>query len=150
MASFKNILLTTDFSPNAEVAVPIAAELARKFGGTIRLLYVFEDTALVTGMPGEPVMSLDWVNAARIEREARLSMLAEKIQKNESVTCVPCLREGLGAAEILKAAKDLQSDCIVIATHGRTGFSHFLFGSVAERVVRMSTCPVMTVRPKLS
>ena len=150
MPAFKNILLTTDFSPNADVAISAAAELARKFGGTIRLLYVFEDTALVSGLPGEPAMSMDWVNAARIEREARLATLAEKIQKSEDVECVPCLREGLGAAEILKAAKDLHSDCIVIATHGRTGFSHFLFGSVAERVVRMAACPVLTVRPKVS
>lgn len=150
MAFFKNVLLTTDFSPNAEAAIPVAAELARKFGGTIRLLYVFEDTALVTGLPGEPVMTLDWVNTARIERESRLGTLAEKIRHTEGVECVPCLREGLGAAEILKAAKELQSDCIVIATHGRTGFSHFLFGSVAEKVVRMSPCPVLTVRPKQS
>jgi nucleotide-binding universal stress UspA family protein len=134
-------------SPNADVATAYAAELAHKFEGSIRLLYVFEDTALVTGLPGEPVMTMDWVASARTEREARLTVLAGKIAKEHSVPCTPCLREGMGAQEILRAAKDLQADCIVIATHGRTGFSHFLFGSVAERVVRLAECPVLTVRP---
>jgi nucleotide-binding universal stress UspA family protein len=150
MSTFKNVLLTTDFSASADAAIPYAADLARKFGGTIRLLYVFEDSALITGLPGEPVMTMDWVASARTEREARLALLAEKIRKDESVECVPCLREGMGAAEIVKAAKELKSDCIVIATHGRTGFSHLMFGSVAEKVVRLSHCPVLTIRPKLA
>ena len=148
MAQFKNILLTTDFSPNADAATGYAAELARKFGGAIQLLYVFEDSALVSGLPDEPVITLDWVETARAERETKLAQAADKIAQTWGVQCIACLREGLGAAEILRAAKDLQSDCIVIATHGRTGFSHFLFGSVAERVVRLAHCPVLTIRPK--
>ncbi len=148
MASFKNILLTTDFSPSSDAAIGYAAELAKKFGGTIHLLNVFEDSALVSGLPDEPVITLDWVEEARVEREKKLAQAADRIKQAWAVECTPCLREGLGAAEILRAAKDLNSDCIVIATHGRTGFSHLLFGSVAERVVRLAHCPVLTIRPK--
>jgi nucleotide-binding universal stress UspA family protein len=57
-------------------------------------------------------------------------------------------KEGVPFLEILKAAGEMQADLIVLGTHGRTGLAHVLLGSVAERVVRRSACPVLTVRPK--
>jgi universal stress protein A len=56
-------------------------------------------------------------------------------------------RSGEPAAGILMAQADISADLIVMATHGRTGISHFFVGSVAERVVRESGCPVLTIRP---
>ena len=50
--------------------------------------------------------------------------------------------------KIIEAAKDKDADMIVMATHGRTGLSHALMGSVAEKVVRQAPCPVLTIRPK--
>ena len=58
------------------------------------------------------------------------------------------LRRGVVATEIIAAAKEIDADVVVIATHGRTGFRHLIFGSVAERVVRECPCPVLSVREK--
>ncbi len=58
------------------------------------------------------------------------------------------LRIGNPAEEIIKAEHDYGADLVVMATHGRTGVAHLVLGSVAERVVRESTCPVLTIRPK--
>jgi nucleotide-binding universal stress UspA family protein len=55
---------------------------------------------------------------------------------------------GPAAEKIIEAAKEKSADLIVVATHGRTGFSHALMGSVAEKVVRQAPCPVLTIRPK--
>ena len=148
MPQLKTILLTTDFSENAQASVPYAVELARKFGGSIRLVYVFEESNLAVGMPGEGAIVYDWINAARIERKVRLIALAEEFAKAERLDVAPIFLEGTAATEILNAAKTNQADCIVIATHGRTGLSHFVSGSVAERVVRLSPCPVLTIRPE--
>jgi nucleotide-binding universal stress UspA family protein len=57
-------------------------------------------------------------------------------------------REGPPFLEILKAAEEISAHLIILGTHGRTGLPHILMGSVAERVVRKSSCPVMTIRPK--
>ena len=58
------------------------------------------------------------------------------------------MRHGHAATEIVKAARELNADLIVMSTHGRTGMKHVLLGSVTEKVVRMSPCPVLTVRPE--
>jgi len=147
MITFKSILLTTDFSAYADAAIPYAGELARDFHGRIRLLHVFDDTPLAAGFTGDIYVPFDWIDAARKERRARLQILAEKISLDEKVEVQPCMREGSAKQGILDEAKECQADCIVIATHGRTGIPHFLFGSVAEQVVRLSPCPVMTIRP---
>jgi nucleotide-binding universal stress UspA family protein len=55
---------------------------------------------------------------------------------------------GIPFVEIIRAAKEKKTDLIVMATHGRSGLSHILFGSVAEKVVRKSTCPVLSIRPR--
>ena len=148
MVQLKTILLTTDFSENAGAAVPYAIELARKFSGCINLVHVFEDSNIAVKLPGEGAIALDWLSAVRIERKVRLTALAEEIAKTEKVDVVPIFLQGTAASEILNAAKANHADCVVIATHGRTGFAHFLFGSIAERVVQLSPCPVLTVRPK--
>lgn len=147
MITFNTILLTTDFSAYADAAIPYAGELARDFRGQIRLLHVFDDTPLAAGFTGDVYVPFDWIDAARKERRARLSVLAEKISLDEKIEVQPCMREGNAKQGILDEAKECHADCIVIATHGRTGIPHFLFGSVAEQVVCLSTCPVMTVRP---
>ena len=148
MLQLKTIFLTTDFSDNSQAAVPYAAELARKFGCKIQLAYVCEDSDVTIRMPGEGHIPFDWINAIRIERKLRLTLLAGEIARTEHVEVLPLYLEGHAASEILNAAKTHHADCIVIATHGRTGLSHFVYGSVAERVVQHSACPVLTVRPE--
>ncbi|HLX61541.1 MAG TPA: universal stress protein [Planctomycetota bacterium] len=151
MIEFKNILLTTDLSSNSEAARPYAVALAKKYGATLHLLHVFEDAGYYhdAGM-GEnvPFAPLEWIENAQLERKKRLDALAASIEKEDGVKSDDVMRIGLAAREIIAHAQETKADCIVIATHGHTGLAHFIFGSVAEKVVRTSPCPVMTVRPK--
>jgi universal stress protein A len=145
---FKKIVLTTDLSENAEAAVPYAVQLAKISRGTIYLLSVVEDMVYY-GNPAatEGVFPVEWMVANRRDREVRLKTKAEELSKKEGLKVVDVLRQGHAANEIINFAKDEHADCVVISTHGHTGLSHFIFGSVAERVVRMCDCPVLSVRP---
>jgi len=151
MVTFKNIILSTDLSENAQAAAPFAVELARASGGTIHLLHVVEDVFYYSSMGIEGVMAQDpALLLAEISetRTAQLREAAASLPVTEHVRVIPVLKQGQAANEIVKYAREIKADCIVIATHGRTGFSHFIFGSVAEKVVRHSCCPVLSVRPQ--
>lgn len=150
MTAFKSILLTSDLSENADAAAPYALELAHRFGGSISLVHIFEDAAFYAAAAASEGMMVDpseWITSSLRDREKKLAAIAKKLAEQGGVAVTPVLRQGHAATEIVKAAKELNSDCVVIATHGRTGLSHLVFGSVAERVVRLSPCPVLSVRP---
>jgi universal stress protein A len=147
MITIRRILAPTDFSDNSTRAVRFAAELAEKFGAELVFLHVVQDLALVLPdavMP-TPVATPnldDMIAAAKTgiaNLVARLSLggLNPKAE----------VRVGSPAAEIVAAASDLKADLLCVSTHGRTGLAHFLLGSVAEKIVRYSPCPVLTVRP---
>jgi len=151
MPEYKKIILTTDLSPSADAATPHALELARRYGGTLYLVHVLVDPVYFATAPGgEPIMATlpqGWLEKTHEDHSRRLKEKADELSAKENVTVLPVLRFGHAAGEILAVAKEENADCIVIATHGRTGIAHFLFGSTTERVVRASTCPVLTVRP---
>jgi nucleotide-binding universal stress UspA family protein len=146
MIQFKTILVTTDLSENANAAIPYAVALARAFGAKIRLLLVLEDNLYI---PVDSAMlpPVQWMIHEHTEMEERLAKLAKELSAREGLAVETVVLHGQPHTEIIKQAQDHQADCIVMATHGRTGFSHLAFGSVAERVVRSSLCPVFTVRP---
>jgi len=147
---FKNIVLTTDFSENANAATPYAIELARKFDGSITLLSVFEDPSVVTGLSdGLIIGASEWVREAHNLHTKQLNELAESLSASEKIKVVATILRGNPVAKIIEFAEKHGTDCIVIATHGRTGLSHAVHGSVSERVVRMSPCPVLSVRPAI-
>lgn len=79
--------------------------------------------------------------------ENNLRVWADSMETT-GVTTKTMLRNGLAAHEIVEAAKELDADLIIIATHGYTGWKHFCIGSTAERVVRAAPCPVLVVREK--
>jgi nucleotide-binding universal stress UspA family protein len=143
MATFNNILVPTDFSTHADHALKVALQLVKDFGASITLLYAYENPALV--YPGFAIAPLDLLtpieNAARAELEHALTELQKDVPGAKAV-----LRRGYPSEEILHAAQELNIDLIVMGTHGRRGLSHALLGSVAERVVRASPVPVLTVR----
>jgi len=148
MVSFKTIVLTTDLSDNADAAVPYAVELAKKWGGEIRLVHVVEDAVYYANPAAtEGMVPVEWMVANRKSREMQLKDLAAKLASKENIAVKDVLLQGHAANVIVDYAKMENADCIVIATHGRTGLSHFLFGSVAERVVRLSLIPVLSIRP---
>jgi nucleotide-binding universal stress UspA family protein len=149
MPRFKSIVLTTDLSENADAAAPYALELAAKYGGTIHLVHVFEDI-LYSGVLADEAMGYSatvWVEEAEKVRKNHLNIMASSMSAPENARVVPHYLRGNPTAEVLKFAKMNSADCIVMSTHGRTGFSHLLFGSVAEKIVRTSPCPVLTIKP---
>ena len=152
MPQFKTILLTTDLSENARAAAPYALDLASKYGGTVHLVHVFEDL-MYTGVMVDGNMGYDptpFLEQAEKDKKAQLTALAASLSATApaGVRVLPVYIKGNANAEVLKYAAAQQADCIVMATHGRTGFSHLLFGSVAEKIVRTSPCPVLTIKPE--
>jgi nucleotide-binding universal stress UspA family protein len=146
MREFKKILFATDFSEISEYAFDYALTLAEKFGSRLIIIHVINEPVDLRGFY-VPHISFD-----SIEREIASS--AEKMmdkfcgQKLKSfANFEKCTVSGIPYEEVLRKAEAEQVDLIVLGTHGRAGIDHFLFGSTAERVVRRSSCPVMTVRP---
>ena len=145
MILIKNVLVATDFSEPSEAALNYGRELARTFTATLHVLHVADNVTFQYGVEGYstllPEMQADVEEAARrqldrlITEEDRTALRA----KPAIVTAGP------KAAAIVDYASAHQIDLIVMGTHGRGGISHVLIGSVAERVVRTATCPVLTV-----
>ena len=141
------ILVPIDFSDASLDALGYASDLAARGGETLHLLYVVDRAPCVAGPEGEYV-------AARIDRlieedgvkaRTQLETLAEDLRR-QGFTVTVSSREGSAAAEILKAAVELDAGLIAMGTHGRTGLRHLLLGSVAESVMRKAACPVLTLR----
>ena len=148
MKDVKNILVPVDFSECSRHALTYAAELAGRFGAKLDLLHVWDvppyipPEALV-GIPGSDSRSLGQLarDHAREEMDKLIAEHAGTLPLGEAL-----LQSGDPARTIVDVAERRASDLIVIGTHGRTGLSHLLLGSVAEKVVRRATCPVLTVR----
>lgn len=144
MASFQRILLATDFSETSRYAVEYAILLAKTFGAALHVLHVMESEILampdgVTYLPPDYFEELEKQSADRLEK-----VIDSEERKRLTVSLI--LRKGSPFLEIIRYARDQQMDLIVLGTHGRGALAHVLLGSVAEKVVRKSTCPVLTIR----
>ncbi len=137
---FKKILCPVDFDPNSAAALDFAARLAREYHGALYLLHVVKLPFEPSEQPVEAFLP-EWQRDARV----RLEKFAAK-HLSDGVKYQASLKRGDPASAILEAARELRPDLIVVATHGRTGLGHAFLGSVAERVVRESSVPVLTVR----
>lgn len=136
------ILVPTDFSPCSREALTYAAALAKRFKAKIVLFHVIETWSYAM------TESLQWTDLyANLTTvvEPLLDGLVQEVREG-GVAAAGAFTQGVSYDEIVKKARDERADLIVIGTHGRRGMGHFLMGSVAERVVRMSPCPVLTVR----
>jgi nucleotide-binding universal stress UspA family protein len=146
MIPFKKILVPTDFSDPSYEALKLANELALHFGSE---LYVIHVVPLVPGTPSttDPVA----FNVPLYQQGLQMSykdLLNEVIEKwvSKELWVRPMTLQGNAAHEIVRIADDEDIDLIVISTHGETGLGHLIFGSVAEKVVRLAPCPVLTTR----
>jgi universal stress protein A len=135
----RHILTPTDFSAPANQAVTAAFELAQTFEAKLSLLHVIEVPAYAIEV-ALPLESLE-----RDARHALALLLPEAGAAHVDVTRL--VNMGVPYQNIVETATAEQVDLIVMATHGRTGLSNLVLGSVAERVVRMAPCPVLTIRP---
>ena len=141
--AFKQILVPTDFSAGSRLAVDYALELARRLGASVHLLHVVEDPN-VAGLFTEA-----YVDMALIRKERRCDA-RHRMNGLLSQLHAPRITDEIASGEVAQTiagiAADRGADVIVMGTHGRTGLKHLLIGSVAERVVRMSPHPVLTIR----
>ncbi|MDX2169941.1 MAG: universal stress protein [Deltaproteobacteria bacterium] len=142
----KRILVPVDFSDASSLAVTHAVELAGRLGAELILLHVVEPVYYpvagdLYGLDPEFGNVYD-----AVERTARqqLAKLTTRVRARHAATR-ELLVLGTAYRSIVAQAKRLRADLIVMSTHGRSGLSHALLGSVAERVVRLAPCPVLTV-----
>lgn len=144
--TFANILLPTDFSDCARPAYGLAVQIAERFGSKLFLLHVVQDFALLVP---DAVLFAATPNAALDSLIAGANTQLDQIvsrERLERFTPTLQVRVGSPAVEIVEYAKEINAGLIVIGTHGRTGLQHLLLGSVADRVVHVAPCPVLTVR----
>ncbi|MEJ2471553.1 MAG: universal stress protein [Desulfuromonadales bacterium] len=142
---FKNILFATDFSEGSDYAFQAALSIARKYSGTLNIIHVINEPVDLRGFY-VPHISFDKLEE---EIEQGAEKLMEKFCRKhlqDFSQYATFVLPGIPADEIIKKAQELKTDLIVMGTHGRTGLDHVLFGSTAEKVVRKSPVPVMTIR----
>lgn len=139
MLPIHTILHPTDFSPRSQHAYWLSCALARDHGARIILAHVMPPPIVVYGNGIVPPMPED--NRALQERNLK-TLQTETAGIPTEVRLV----EGDPVAEIVRLAKETGSELIVMGTHGWTGLSRLLMGSVAEGVVRTATCPVLTIK----
>jgi len=142
---WKTILAPTDFSEASRAGLLLARDIAREGGGRLVVLHVVVD-ALPALLP----------DVAGFRYDEIVDALAERAKENLPNFLGPADREGLdvefrvvfGAphAEIIRAAKEIPAELIVIATHGRGAALNLLLGSITESVVHRAPCPVLVVR----
>jgi nucleotide-binding universal stress UspA family protein len=146
MIEIRNILHPTDFSPLSLHALRYAEFLAERTSATLHCFHVVADARqyyLADEMVlGTIDLQLDKLVAQATERMKEF--VSEHLKNAERVEWE--IRAGQPFVEIIRQAKSKDADLLVMGTHGRTGISHMLMGSVAEKVVRKSPCPVLTVR----
>lgn len=142
MATFKHILVPTDFGEAAQCALDVAIMLGSRFDSKLTLVHAYE--LPVSGYAdGLYWPADDLMRVAQETLDAALAKAKERFPKAEAV-----LVYGRPWAECLEVAKSRGADLIVVGTHGRHGLSRVLLGSVAEKLVRLSPIPVMTVSGK--
>lgn len=143
----KKILLPTDFSDHSATATKYACELATRFDAELHLLHALEVHASSTPAFFMGLALPSYIHESKVAAEKAMTGVLDS-QWSADRTVVHAIVEGSPKVEIIQYARKHDIDLIVLATHGRTGLSHVIMGSVAESVVRTAECPVLTVRPE--
>ena len=138
------ILVPIDFSRDADAACSYASALAAAFDASLHLLHVVEDP-LAAGVWSSEIYTSEIAGLQiNLVRDAEQRLRGYASGKAGEITTE--VRTGNVARVVLEFAKEKAIDLIVMGTHGRTGLAHAVMGSVAERVVRLAPCPVLTLR----
>ncbi len=143
MISLKKILCPIDHSDCSKEALKYAVSFAMKDEAKLLLLHIIDIRSFNEGLDA---MSTQIPNEETLEqlRVKLLDCIPEEIRDDMDVEAL--VIQGIPFAEIIGTAKEKEIDMIVIGSHGRTGISHMMLGSVSEKVVRKAPCPVLTVR----
>jgi nucleotide-binding universal stress UspA family protein len=146
MSRIRRILVATDFSKTSAKALKSAIDLAKASRATLTFVHAH--------VPFAPLVPEQYIEAGTWDRidtetqrwaERQLAKLAERARKS-GVRASSMLVIGDPSGQIVRTARSLRADLIVVGTHGRQGLTKFFLGSVAERVIATAVCPVMTIR----
>lgn len=144
---FRNVLVPVDRSPFAETAIPYAASVARSHGGSLHIAMVHAisvpDAMRAVTLPADGSLDRD----IRFEEERYLEDLATRVSGEYGVQATTALLDGTIAASLESYAQEHELDLVVLSTHGRSGLERAWLGSVADRLVRTLTVPLLLVRP---
>lgn len=144
---YKKVLFCTDFSENSDLAFSYAFGISRRDGGALYIMHVMPYPNNYPHYIEGYLSSEEWEKVEKASREAIDKsfeyMYLSKIKDKSSVFVIT--RSGREDEEVIGFAKEEKIDIIVVGTHGRTGIKHALLGSVAERIIRQSSVPVLVV-----
>jgi universal stress protein A len=149
MKTFDRILVPVDFSQCSRTALNYAISLADQLGAKLRVLHICEVPALVSPdlvvtIPDQPTQTIsEWV---KNEAELGMDKFMAEVVKPDGLDVEVKLVTGDAPEMIAKEADAYKADLVVMGTHGRKGVAHLIMGSVAERTLRISPCPVLTIR----
>jgi len=140
----RTILVPTDFSSHADRALDYAIELAKVFDSRIHLVHAYHLPVQVA-LPDQVIVPTEFWEQVRDAALARLQPSLARLNA-QGIACDAELLPEAAAPAIVEAARRSGADLIVMGTRGLTGVKHVVLGSVAERVVRLAPCPVLTLR----
>lgn len=144
---FRKILVPIDFSQYSDEILAYALEMARKFNASVDLIHVIPNMDYFT--PYESFMAAENIVAVQKGVEGEVEKdLDEVAKKLPGVDVKKVIRTGVAFVEIIDYVKSEGIDLIIMGTRGRGGLEHIIIGSVAEKVLRKSPCPVLTIRPQ--
>ncbi|UCC82744.1 MAG: universal stress protein [Gemmatimonadota bacterium] len=142
-SQIERIVVPVDFSVHAKLALAYAVQLSDAYGAQLHLLHVVDEVIYPDFYP--PVIPSGGSITDEL-RDQSLQRMKTLLSGFEGTDAAVHVRAGRAAPEIADFAQDRDADLIVIASHGLTGISHVLLGSVTEQLVRRAPCPVFTVK----
>lgn len=147
MNDLKKILFPVDFSEVSPKVVPYVQMMAKRFEAEIHILFVVRNLQYLANMFHVPGSSIENFEVEVLQgAEGRIEEFA-KTHFKENVVSNSKVVQGDPAETILEYIKSERMDLVIIGTHGRKGLDRVFFGSVADRVIKMSTCPVLSINP---
>lgn len=145
LEAVNNILVPIDFSNHSRKSLSYAAEIAQSYNAKLQVLHIIEETIHPAFSISGKSSVFDLIPGIQEDSRNRAEKMVKEVVSSK-VDFVITVKGGRATSDIVKFAKENSTDLIVIATHGLTGLEHMLLGSVTEKVVRMSHCPVFTVK----
>jgi nucleotide-binding universal stress UspA family protein len=146
MIRIQNVLVATDFSEPSAVALDYGRELARTYDAKLHVLHVVEDLQWRYATDLAPTALIGIQEDVEASARARLDALLDGEDRSQLRAHATVVTAVATSEAIVTYAKAEAVDVIVMGTHSRNGLAHLFMGSVAERVVRLAPCPVLTVR----
>jgi nucleotide-binding universal stress UspA family protein len=142
--SFQNVLMATDFSKCSDLALRIALDIARRYGATLQLFHWVDPTIYNMVGPGalQAASQAAWRDIQRLDMDLLVQGFLKDIREKVLV------EDGDLSQVLSRVISERKIDLIVLGTHGRTGLRKLILGSVAEKIFRQASCPVLTVGPQ--